>query len=87
MALPATGTRRPLPQPGPGPIGSGGGNPMQIILQIITQLMQVMMSQFQGGGFQQPSNPFGNPGAYGPQQPSPFNFYAGGGAGGGGYLI
>ena len=87
MAVVGSGPNRPLPQPGPGPIG-GGGNPMAIILQIIAQLMQVMMSQFQGGGgFQQPYNPFGNPGAYGSQQPSPFNFYGGAGAGGGGYLI
>lgn len=86
MAVAANPTQRPLPQPGPGPI-NGGGNPMQAILQIITQLMQIMLSQFQGGGFQQPYNPFGNPGAYGPQQPSPLSFYGGGGAGGGGYLI
>lgn len=75
------------PQPRPVPGGPGGFNPMQAILQIITQLMQVMLSQFQGGGQQQPYNPFGGPGAYGPQQPSPFNFYGGGGAAGGGYLV
>ena len=81
--------RQPQPQPRPFP-GPGGFNfnPMAAILQIVTQLMQVMMSQFQGGGgFQQPYNPFGGGGAYGPQQPSPFNFYGGGGAAGGGYLI
>ena len=65
---------------------------MQAILQIIMQLMQLMMSQFQGGGgggYPQPGgNPFGNPGSYGPQQPSPFNYYGGGGgAGGGAYLV
>ena len=80
-----------IQSPGPGqprlPRGTGF-NPMQAIMQIISQLMQVMMSQFQGGGIQQPySNPFGNPGGYGPQQPSPFNYYGGGGAGGGGYLV
>lgn len=65
------------------PTGPGGFNPMAAILQIISQLMQVMMSQFQGGGgLQQPYNPFGGGGAYGPQQPSPLNFYGGGGGGG-----
>lgn len=80
--FPTTPTQpRPVPQP-------GGFNPMQAILQIITQLMQVMMSQFQGGGIQQPYNPFGGAGSYGPQQPSPLNFYGSGGAtGGGGYLV
>lgn len=79
----------PQPQPRPFPGGPGGTNPMQAILQIISQLMQVMLSQFQGGGggMQQPYNPFGGAGAYGPQQPSPLNFYGGAGAGGGGYLV
>lgn len=77
-------TTSPQPRVQPG----GGFNPMQAILQIISQLMQVMMSQFQGGGIQQPyNNPFGGAGSYGPQQPSPLNFYGGGGAGGGGYLV
>lgn len=86
MAAPAFPTNRPTPQPRPIP-GPGGFNPMQAIMQIIAQLMQVMMSQFQGGGFQQPYSPFGGAGAYGPQQPSPLNFYGGAGAGGGGYLV
>ena len=63
---------------------------MQAMLQIIMQLMQMMMSQFQGGGggYQPGCNPFGSPGGYGPQQPSPFNYYGGGGgAGGGAYLV
>ncbi len=55
--------------------------------QLISQLMQVMLSQFQAGRVQQqPHNPFGSVGSYGPHQPSPFNFY-GAGAGGGGYLV
>ncbi|MBX3172102.1 MAG: hypothetical protein KF760_32155 [Candidatus Eremiobacteraeota bacterium] len=85
MALARFPTTPPQPRPLPGP---GGFNPMQAIMQIIAQLMQVMLSQFQGGGgYQQPYNPFGGAGAYGPQQPSPFNFYGGAGAGGGGYLV
>ncbi len=75
------------PQPRPFPTGPMNFNPMAAILQIISQLMQVMMSQFQGGGGAQPPyNPFGGGGAYGPQQPSPLNFYGGGG-GGGHYLV
>lgn len=86
MAIARFPTTPTQPRPTP-PIG--GGNPLQGILQIIMQLMQIMMSQFQGGGGYQPGgNPFGTPGGYGPQQPSPFNYYGGGGGtGGGAYLV
>lgn len=55
-----------------------GNSTMFAMMQIIAQLTQIMMSQFQwGGGIAQPYSPIGTPGGYGPQTPSPFNYFGG----------
>ena len=80
MALPATGPKYVPPRPTYPPIGGGQQNPMHMMMQFMMKMMMMMMSQFQqGGGGHHQYNQFQQPGGYGSPQPSPFNYFGGGG--------
>lgn len=75
MAAVANPTPTPVRPNYPGPRQNSS---MYLMMQIMMKLTQMMMTQFQGGGGF--SSPYGNPGGYAPQNPSPYNFYGGAGS-------